>query len=416
MRRRKPNVFRDAELTQLLRDEPELLPIADAIVATQHALWRRKRIRRVAPLLAAGAVLTGGFAVFSFAALTGSDGGIVEEALAAVPGEGPVTHVLARRAVPGTGLIHLESGREAPEVVELELWFDAERKLLRTLVRRNNTVVTDILQESQAGLPVAKGVDPTAPRLSDTAVAVFAMDYRAALRSGRATPVRTRADASGIPALVVRSLFGTQQRVTLDRQRLRPVRIRSISADGRARGPAWNVDTAEVLSRRTSFFNPKRKTPSPSSGRVVASRSIPLADARVALGKPAAWSGPSVHTLPLRKVSLETLTRKSSDAATRPARSRGLELLYGDVQRGRPNRQGSFLQIQQAASPEPAYGYLQGSAMVEPPPPPGHVRLERRGRLWSGKVVRRGLYITLAGSDRATLLAGARSLRPIPEP
>jgi hypothetical protein len=91
-------------------------------------------------------------------------------------------------------------------------------------------------------------------------------------------------------------------------------------------------------------------------------------------------------------------------------------VVYGDVQRGRPDWQGRFLQIQQAASPEPAYGYLSGPLRLETLPPPGHLRFERRGFIWRGKVLRRGLYVTLAASERETLLAGARSLRLIPRP
>ena len=117
---------RDVETLELLRDEPELLAIADAVASTQR---RRRRLpRRV--LLAAAAVLAAAV-VALLAPWQNEDGrGLVpERALAALPAPAPVMHVVLEHRL-GTR-VHLETGRLSPVLVRSESWYDQERSLLR---------------------------------------------------------------------------------------------------------------------------------------------------------------------------------------------------------------------------------------------------------------------------------------------
>lgn len=100
----------------------------------------------------------------------------------------------------------------------------------------------------------------------------------------------------------------------------------------------------------------------------------------------------------------------------------GIDLIYGAVRGGRPDWHASFLEIQQATQPEPAYGFLSGPLRIEPLPPEGVLRLERQQparkghALWRGELGQHGLYLALTGSSRELVIAAARSLRPIGRP
>jgi hypothetical protein len=125
---------RDVETLELLRDQPELLAIADAVGSTQR---RRKRLlRRV--LLAAAAVVVALLAPWQN---EGGRGLVPERALAALPAPAPVMHVVLEQRL-GTR-VHLQTGRRSAVLVRSESWYDQERALLRVRAYRDGRVLGD---------------------------------------------------------------------------------------------------------------------------------------------------------------------------------------------------------------------------------------------------------------------------------
>ena len=109
--------IRDPEVLEALRDQPELLAIADAVEETQRPLRRthRRVFTRAAVVVAVGA------AALVAVLLWPSDGNrspILERALAAI-GDGPVLHVVTQ--VPsGQELVDLQTGRSTMPTFEIE--------------------------------------------------------------------------------------------------------------------------------------------------------------------------------------------------------------------------------------------------------------------------------------------------------
>ena len=90
---------RDREVLELLRAEPELLALADAVAETEAS----RRRRPVRALLAVAAVAVGLFALVLAAPWDrgGGDGSVLGRALAAIPAGGPVVHLISSLDSPG---------------------------------------------------------------------------------------------------------------------------------------------------------------------------------------------------------------------------------------------------------------------------------------------------------------------------
>lgn len=114
---------RDSELLELLRDEPELLALADAVASTPPPQRRHGRAwRRAGAAVALAAALA--LAVTTPWQRGGGRGvGIVDRALAAV-GRGPVTHAVVK--VSDGVRIRLETGKRAPASTKIETWSDEQ--------------------------------------------------------------------------------------------------------------------------------------------------------------------------------------------------------------------------------------------------------------------------------------------------
>src|SRR5206468_8878303 len=119
----------DRETVDVLADEPELLTLADALVAT------KPRRRRRLPIVAATAVAAG-LALTLLAPWSGGGAPTLARALAAL-GPRPVVHVIARTQRPG-------APRRVAEI-QTETWYDTVHRLLHTIVRRNGKVVDDFV-------------------------------------------------------------------------------------------------------------------------------------------------------------------------------------------------------------------------------------------------------------------------------
>src|SRR5579884_3744834 len=115
-------VLSDAELLSLFRDEPELLAIADAVVATAPAR-RRPRFSRPT-ILSAAAAVAAAVAVALVAPWHRDHGTLSDLALAAL-GSQPVVHVVTETPT-GADLVDIASGAVSPVVQQDEIWYDGD--------------------------------------------------------------------------------------------------------------------------------------------------------------------------------------------------------------------------------------------------------------------------------------------------
>lgn len=423
---RRPDVLRDPEVLRLLADEPKLLAIADAIYATLGSDYRRRQRRLRAGRL--GVLAT----VVVIAVILGllqpwraGGGGIVAEALAAVPARGPVVHSVLRTEVPGEHLVELSSGRDVPEIVELEFWFDERHERLHMVVRREGVVVGDLLLTPKGAISAAGRVITAASgSILNPALIGFVTGYRNALQSGAARPLgRTSLARQQVTMLAIKTRFGREQ-VALDPQTLKPLAIRALTSGGVAIGlTARVVELAAIPTREANFERPRRRSPGPTGGSVVSNRSLsPHAASRVLTPSPV-WVGQRLGGLNLRVVQQQRLDRfyAATSPPTRRSFGVGLDLIYGAVRQGRPDWGQSFLEIAEAVRPEPAYGFLSGTLSLEPAPRIGAMRVERLemlgatgGAIWRAQLRSHGLYLTLTASSRTLVIAAARALAPIP--
>lgn len=436
---------RDLELLHLLREEPELLALVDAVATTQ----RRRRIpRRVLalPVLAAAVIVAVLFAPWQGSKLRFSD-----RALAAVGNE-PVLHAVVReqRAV-GWHLVDLTTGaRSAPPVtVETELWYDRGRHLEHTLTRMNGSLVDDFLQTpdgvtSREG-PVftcawiqrhpveatrervsckLSGENGTVPRnvpepppVIDPALGGFVSGYRDALAAGSVRDLG-ESEISGHrvhwlaltleqprPPGADRDLRPIRERVAVDSETYRPLLVRT---EG---GSSYEVVKIETVSAADADFSRPQPRPADervSSGSVVSVEEIGLGQARSILGRPALWSDRQIEGLDLARVEHQVLkTGYARGTGLAPRESDGLELEY---------RKGtSFLTIQEALEPIFAYRWPTPNEL-RPVPPIGSMRIDSvSGPFGQGYLHRDGVYLTITSSlGEDAVLAAARALEPIP--
>lgn len=423
-RRSRVDVLRDPEVLELLRDEPELLAIADTIHATLGQDYRqRHRRRRIARLGAFAVVVSAAVSLALVQPWSGGGGGLVGQALAAIPGNGRVVHALLSSRIPGVEIVDLRTGRVQPEQVTYEFWFDPDRDLLHTLIRRDDVVISDIVATPEKTVSAAGTVLGGTSDSLDPTLLAFASGYRQALASGAARPIgRTLAGNRVPPTVDVTTPFGREQ-VTLDRTTLRPRVIRPLLPNGKPSPQTARVIALSTLSPSAANFvtHAHHTTPSLSGGAVEASTPIAIAQAHRALPRTPLWVGEQLAGLPLHLLVRQRLSRMYPTGANAKTSGSGIDLIYGALRNGRPDWRASFLEIQQAPAPEPAYGFLSGPLRVEPLPPRGLLRLEREvpsgtsgHALWRGELRRAGLYLALTGSSRDLVVIAARVLRPIP--
>lgn len=398
MRRDPARPLSDPEVLELLRDEPELLAIADAIQATQ----RRPRVvgrlpRPGLPVLAVAAAA----ALFLVILLPfrGEDAGVLEQALAAV-GTKPVLHLVASTDSSKDSLVDLRSGRTTPTTIELEIWYDGRTGLQKAITRRNRTVVAEVVGSTRSGtLPAA--------------VRLFVSGYRTALAEGTARAAgEGTIDGQPVVFVEVPEPAGGLVEVAVDRDDYAPIRfrLRGDAADG-GTGPSWRVSALETRQPGQVDFSGGTTPPAgtPSAGAIFSSRAVSRAEL-VELTPFAVWPGRRIDDLVLETMSLQGLRRNYPDGRSDTAT--GVELRYG----GPNNRQ---LRINVAARPEPAYRYAEGRLTfnLNPIPPPNVIDLVEQssaaGTNWFGQMRLGDAYATIEGYSRELVLAAARALRPI---
>ena len=393
----------DAEVVDLLRDEPRLLAIADAVVSTQQPASRSRRRTRLATLAAALLVAV---AIVEVGPWRGEAGGVADRALAAI-GSGPVLHAVLEARDPHGSLVELSTGKRAATTIQIEYWFDDERGLLRSLARRNGVAGDELLQTARGGLAVRPAPNP--------ALALFVRGYRRALAEGDARAAGTETvDGRRVTWLELRA-GGVAERVAIDAETYAPVLIRALGPDGSPSPYVWRVRAIETRARQAGdFAAPAPAAVAPFRGDVHSSRPVSSGQARDVLAWPAVWLGESFRGLRLESIALQRLTRGYPPASRRPAtRGEGLELRYGA---GR-----HYVQLEQAPAPEPAYAFAGARSTFSGGPIPGDglmelVELPRAGLGGSGcvgQLRRESVYLTIWASSRVLCLEAARRLGPI---
>jgi hypothetical protein len=229
--------IRDREVLEELRDDPELLAIADAVVETQ-------RLRRRTPLGALAAVAVAAAVLFALVLASPWDSGggkapVLDRALAAIEGQGPVVHLTIRLQ---------QEGRRSFQPVTTESFYDQRQGLLRVVSTIEGKTVSDyttIGAEDEFSL---------FPGLLEGAAF-----YRQALASGRAKVV-DEGLWNGRPVYWVELAKGgglRPFRVGIDRESYRPVVFRLVDREGSPEGYQVAVLGFEYVSTSQAAFEPK---------------------------------------------------------------------------------------------------------------------------------------------------------------
>jgi hypothetical protein len=223
---------RDREVLDLLREEPELLAIADAVAETEHAQ------RPLRPAL--GAVAVAAAAIFVLLLVSpwdrgGGRGGVLERAYAAVDSHGPVAHMTIRIEPPGSF-----------GAVETETYYDKARGVLRVVTRSEASPYALADYTTRA----AEDQFVTFPGLLDAADF-----YRKALATGRAT-VAGKGTWNGRPVYWVRLKRGggLVLEVGVDRRSYQPVVFRGLNPDRSSAGYQVAVVGLDYVTRADAQF------------------------------------------------------------------------------------------------------------------------------------------------------------------
>jgi hypothetical protein len=333
--------LRDPELVEMLSDEPELLALADALVATTKPLSGRRRRRRMVPhnrpLVAsassAAATVAALVALFLISPWQTSPS-FVQRALAAV-GAQPVLHVVTSQPAPAGTLVDVKSGQPVSEVLRTEVWFDRGRELKKSAFTINGKTLDEAL-ETKAGSwtrggPIytcawiaahpteatkarvscnANGDNGTTPRTVpesapelDPALAGFVDRYQAALASGAARRIGAGQFEGHDIVWLQFDADGRTEQVAVDAQSYKPLLIKQEPGDVSLR-----VLIAETLPYQSAIFRKPTQIRAQSGGSLSAETAITPQQAAATLGGKALWLGESWNDLRLVATTREVRT------------------------------------------------------------------------------------------------------------
>jgi hypothetical protein len=368
------NAALDREVADLLRDDPDLLAIADAIVATQPADARRRSARWRPAVAAAVIVVAAVLAVV--APWHGHGNGLIDRALAAVGG-GPVLHAVVEFDSPDVTVVNLSTGAERLLPQRLEYWFDADRRVLRALTSINGQVMVD-----HVGAPTL-----------DPALTGFLSGYREALESGQAREAgRGTFDGKTVIWLTFDyRLFG--ERVGIDEHTYRPVVIEPLNPDGTPAKEVWRVAAIDTRPYRPHDFESAHPFPANTSSRGGNFRMIAPSRAAHLLGWTPLWLGASFRGLPLQHTQLQDLIHVQPVSPT----THGVDLSYG--------RGANRIQLTEAQTVEGTF-WLPGLGI----PKPGTAVVRRSVLSGPGPITRdcqallhmKGIWVNIEGWNQAS--------------
>ena len=447
MTNRQRSPLSDRELVEMLANEPELLAIADALVATrpsrapEGAPSPRRRVR-LGSFVAAATVAVGVVSVLLVAPWQGG-GGLVERALAAV-GQGPVLHVVTEQPSPYGWYqpVDLATGKPVPVTLQQEIWFDQGRDLKKTVSTLNGTVVDELLETSEGGFtpsgPVytcawiaAHPVEatkahvscnanmqngttprqlPVQPPTLDLALAGFLDHYRSALASGQATQTGSGTlDGRQIIWLRISATSaGTNgtwpsEDVAIDSSTYTPLLVRASSDHS----VSFGVSEIDTQAYDPSLFAPPALVQAPSIGEVASSTAIDPTQTPALLGGQALWLGPEWNGYRLIGTKRQELTTGyGANYDQHLTQSLGVVFVYAPISGTATN---ATLEIKEAAQCEMAWAMTCGHA----DPPSGALLSGEQG--FPSVLRRDSLYIAISQvSQQADPVAVANALQPVP--
>ena len=392
--------IRDPEVLEALRDEPELLALADALQSTAIPAPAAAPARRRIPVVRLAVVGAAAIAAVVLLLVSPWSGGpsLTDRALAAI-GSRPVLHVVVRYTFGER--IELRTGRVAPLRREGELWYDPALHVYRSVARADGQVVH---RSSGTG------------DLSTTEPFVFTTLFRRALAAGKLHAVG-RGVIDGQDVIFVQAGGGNENRMraALDAKSYRLVRLQ-IYAQGRL-ASQLDVLRFETVERSQAHLPAPKPGPVPSvAGTSVSGgsdyRPLSLSRARTVFATAPVWAGRVVDGHRLETIQREDVTDTSGGVTVR-----GRRLTFGYGPGGELGSE-PFLQVEEGPASSPTWRV----EIVYPPPPgyvdvtsgqegtgPGHMHTQ-----WTGVMQVHGLVVQLTSLSEQTLLAAARALRPLP--
>jgi hypothetical protein len=386
--------MRDPEVLDVLRNEPELLALADALADTQRP--RSSRFRHHTPRLAGVAAIAAGIAAVVLLWPAGNgDNGILGRAAAAL-GDNAVLHLVGEGQT-GETLVNLKTGERKPQTMRIELWSD--RKFERAhFVMRVHGVAADVLlpDDLQHGAH-AGDVDP--------AFGGFWTGYRKALDDGDATVESSGTiDGHDVYWLRFKSVRKGEpgSEVAIDRQTYKPVVLRTFTS------PTKHDDVHILVAETVPFDGADFKRVGQSlfgsigSSSSGGSSSAPTETAHPVVKAPWLTPGETVAGLKLASVG-------STSTTTNGRTLEGIELRYGT---GYGPKALTIDELPKADNPR-GWKYI----------PSGWIDIQTgQGSdgtstfdTWTGKVAKDGVYVTIdTAAGEGALLEAARALEPAP--
>ena len=229
--------LRDREVLDLLRDEPELLAIADAVTDTQHVSHPLRPFRAIAAVMLAAAVIFVLVLAVPWDRGDGGRGSVLDRALAAIDSKGPVVHMTMRMDAQ-------RGGRTFPSVIS-ESFYDKQQGLVRVISRSEGKVVGDYTAAA------AEDEFSFFPGLLEGAAF-----YKQALASGDARIVGNGVwDGQPVYWLELEKGGGLILRIGIARDSYRPMVFRALNPDGTPAGAQVAILGFDYVSDAQAAFD-----------------------------------------------------------------------------------------------------------------------------------------------------------------
>jgi hypothetical protein len=393
------SVFADRELTELLRDRPDLAAVADAVSETQRP--RRKWLRATKSRGAAFAAVLAAIAALALVAPWQSGGPtVVERALAAVGG-GPVIHAVVEYSQPGDEIVDIRTGEGRQRVRTTEYWYDQERHVLRTRVLTDDVQLTEILETPDHAWSDVGDFPTDGSFTLDPALGGFVTQYRESLAAGRAIDAGESVLAGRkVKLLHFRGPTGEVREVAVDAETGKPLRFHTTYPGGRT-SPTFRVVRIESVARDPrDFQRPKLSPPRGTSGSVSAGHEISLADAAGALGRTPVWLGREFTGQRLESVRVERARVQLTNGGEVEGTILRIEYEHGARVSQALDPAGRYaLGIDDGGDPVP----LEGSLAT----------VSDQFSNWQAELRVGRLAVVLDAASRERLLQAARELRPL---
>ena len=393
--------MRDPEVVDLLRDEPELLALADAVADTQRLPSRRAR--RLGPRIAVVAALAAGIAAaVLFWPSGGTNNGVLGRAAAAL-GDDPILHLKLEMPA-GSVLVDLRDGRRIIETMQWELWTDRDFQRAHVVMRVGGQSADFVLpDDARHGSVTVGSVDP--------AYAAFWTGYHEALLNGDAKLERDDT-IDGRPVYwlefqpVAQERTGTE--VAIDQRTYKPVVIRNRTQSGSHRDV--RVVVAETTAYHASDF--ERVGPNLFDGIVGTSSS---GSGSVVPIQPSTTVRPPWLTAGKRVAGLDLTSVNPSTTHANGKTIEGVNLVYGEGPNPYAQPDADVITIDELSEPDypPAWRRIpRGWISIEKGEGGGSDPKSMRP-IWNASLVKDGIYVTIStGAGEDALLEAARALRP----